>query len=477
MSEQQVESGAFGQYGAAFQQKVMQALLSDRAWSEQLMEVFDPKFFELKYLNFLADRYFQYAKKYKDFPSLQLLVTIIKDDLKAAGTDTALKEQIIDFLKKVQANPSPQDLPFVKDKTLDFCRKQALKTALEKAVDLIQTDKYESIVDVVKTAVSVGTTPSLGLDLHDDLEARFVSIERRVVPTGIPQLDTKEVLQGGLGKGELGVVIAPTGVGKSHFLVMLGANALRLGLNVLHYTFELSEEKTAIRYDSNLVDLDSNEVLENKERVIKYYKDRTELGRLKVKHFPPNTATIFTLRSHIEKLALKGFRPDLVLIDYADIMRSTRQYDSLRHELKLIYEELRGYADELGIPFWTASQSNKEGSESEVIDLSNMSEAYGKAFVADCVVSLSRRAQEKSTGFGRLFMAKNRAGKDGLLWPVRINTARSTFEVLGETISPEIAILENDSDMKKALAEKWKLLQKSNTEINLSRVNGKPVTS
>jgi hypothetical protein len=106
-----------------------------------------------------------------------------------------------------------------------------------------------------------------------------------------------------------------------------------------------------------------------------------------------------------------------------------------------------------------------------------MSEAYGKAFVADCVVSLSRRAQEKSTGFGRLFMAKNRAGKDGLLWPVRINTARSTFEVLGETISPEIAILENDSDMKKALAEKWKLLQKSNTEINLSRVNGKPVTS
>jgi replicative DNA helicase len=450
----------------------MQALLSDPAWSEQLMEVFDPKYFELKYLNFLADRYFQYAKKYRDFPSLQLLVTIIKDDLKAAGTDAALKEQIIDYLKKVQANPSPQDLPFVKEKTLDFCRKQALKGALEKAVDLIQTDKYEAIVDVVKTAVSVGTVPSLGLDLHDDVEARFVNIERRVVPTGIPQLDAKEILQGGLGKGELGVIIAPTGVGKSHFLVMLGCNALRLGLNVLHYTFELSEEKTAIRYDSNLVDLDSSDILDNKEKVIQYYKSKTELGRLKVKHFPANTATIFTLRSHIEKLALKGFRPDVVLIDYADIMRSSRQYDSLRHELKLIYEELRAYADELKIPFWTASQSNKEGSESEIIDLSNMSEAYGKAFVADLVVSLSRRAQEKSTGFGRLFIAKNRAGRDGILYPIRINTARSTFEIIGETISPEIAVLENDSDMKKALAEKWKQLQKSNTEINLSRVNG-----
>lgn len=466
------DTGSFGQYGHAFQQKIMQALLCDRAWSEQLMEVFDPKYFELGYLAFLAERYFTYAKKYKDFPSLQLLVTIIKDDLKSAGTDAALRDQIIDFLKKVGANPSPQDLPFVKDKTLDFCRKQALKAALEKAVDLIQTDKYEAIVDVVKTAVTVGTTPSLGHDLHEDAEARFVNIERRVVPTGIPQLDAKEILQGGLGKGELGVVIAPTGVGKSHFLVAMGCHAIRIGLNVLHYTFELSEEKTAIRYDSNLADIDSNEVIANKEKVIQFYKDRTELGRLKVKHFPPNTATIFTLRSHIEKLALKGFRPDVVLIDYADIMRSTRQYDSLRHELKLIYEELRGYADELGIPFWTASQSNKEGSESEVIDLSNMSEAYGKAFVADLVVSLSRRAQEKSTGFGRLFVAKNRAGKDGILWPVRINTARSTFEVIGETISPEIAVLENDSDMKKQLSAKWKQLQQSNTEINLTRVNG-----
>jgi hypothetical protein len=207
-------TGSFAQYGQNFQEKIMQALLSDASWSEQLMEVFDPKFFDVKYLGFLADRYFAYAKKYKDFPSLQLLVTIIKDDLKAPGTDATLRDQIIDFIKKVQANPNPQDLPFVKDKTLDFCRKQALKTAIEKAIDLVATDRYEAIVEVVKNAVSVGTTPSLGHDLHEDAEARFVNIERRVVPTGIPQLDAKEVLQGGLGKGELGVVIAPTGVGK-----------------------------------------------------------------------------------------------------------------------------------------------------------------------------------------------------------------------------------------------------------------------
>ena len=461
---------SFGQYGQAFQQKILQAMLADRAWSEQMTEVFNPKYFELKYLEFLSEKYFAYAKKYKAFPSLQILATIIKDELKTQGTDAALRDQIIDYMKKVQSNPNPADLPFVKEKTLEFCKKQALKGALETAIDLAATEKYDSIVEVIKKAITVGTTASLGHDLFEDIDARFVSLDRKCVPTGLSQLDAKDILQGGLGRGELGVVIAPTGVGKSHFLTMLGCHALRLGLNVLHYTFELSEAKTGIRYDSNLVDIDSNDVLDNKEKVIEHYKNKKH-GRLIIKLFPPNTATINTLRAHVEKLALKGFQPDLVLIDYADIMRSTRQYDSLRHELKLIYEELRSYAEELGVPFWTASQSNKDGSESEVVDLSNMSEAYGKAFVADLVVSISRRAQEKSTGWVRLFIAKNRAGKDGILYPIKINTARSRFEIVGETISPEIAVLENDSDMKKALAKKWRTLHdKTNSEIALQKV-------
>lgn len=468
MQEQAPTVESFGQYGRAFQEKIMQAMLGDPRWAEQLMEVFDVRYFELKYLQFLSERYFNFAKQYKDFPSIQILATIIKDELKV-GNDRALAEQIIDYLKRVQANPNPQDLPFVKDKSLEFCRKQALKGALEKACDLVATEKYESIVDLIKHAVSVGTTPSLGHDLKDDVAARFVSLVRHCVPTGISQLDAKEIFQGGLGRGELGVVIAPTGVGKSHWLVMLGANALRAGCNVLHYTFELSEAKVGIRYDSNLLDMDASDVPEFQEKVTQYYSGAQELGRLKIKHFPTSSATIYTLRSHIEKLALKGFKPDLVLIDYADIMRSTRQYDSLRHELKLIYEELRGYAEELQVPIWTASQSNKEGADTDIIDLSNMSEAYGKAFVADVVVSISRRAAEKSTGFGRLYIAKNRAGRDGIIYGVQINTARSKFDIIQENVSHESVATENETDFKKALARKWNKV-KNDGEIGAKKL-------
>ena len=155
---------------------------------------------------------------------------------------------------------------------------------------------------------------------------------------------------------------------------------------------------------------------------------------------------------------MKGFKPGLIVIDYADIMRSTRKYDSLRHELKLIYEELRNLAMEMKIPIWTASQANREASDKEVVGLSNMSEAYGKAMVADVVVSLSRKQLEKSTGAGRLFVAKNRAGSDGILFPIRIDTARSKIEIIDDPseLSALDMVESNHAGTKDMLKSKWK---------------------
>ena len=462
----------FGTYGKSFQEKIMQALLTDWKFAEQMTEVFDSSYFELKYLQFLSDRYFSYSKKYKVFPTLQLLVTIIREDLKV-GTDVILRDQIIDYLQRMKSNPDAGDLEFVREKSLDFCRKQALKAALENAVDQMQANKYESIVESIKKAVQVGTAPSVGHDFFNEMDSRWTLLKRDTIPTGIPDLDKKDILNGGSGKGELLCVVGGSGSGKSHFLIMLGANALRCGKNVLHYTFELSETAVGIRYDSNLCDIDSSDVMDRKDEVKSFYESNKSLGRLFIKEYPTNTATIFTIRSHIERLSLKGFKPDIVIIDYADIMRSTRQYDSLRHELKLVYEELRGLAMETGIPIWTASQANKEGANAEIIDMTNMSEAYGKAMICDFIISVSRRSHEKASGWGRLYVAKNRAGRDGLVFPAKINTARSQFEIVGAADSPDAVKISDDEVQKKALRAKWQELknefpsQKPNTaEMN-----------
>jgi len=142
-------------------------------------------------------------------------------------------------------------------------------------------------------------------------------------------------------------------------------------------------------------------------------------------------------------------------------MRSTRTYDSLRHELKLVYEELRDLAMELNVAVWTASQANREAANADIVGLENMSEAYGKAMICDIVMSISRKATEKSSNAGRLFVAKNRAGRDGLVFPLCINTAKSTFEILGEdALTLNEAMGQSESDMKNLLKTKWKEVNK-----------------
>ena len=230
---------------------------------------------------------------------------------------------------------------------------------------------------------------------------------------------------------------------------------MKVGKNVVHYTLELTETAVGIRYDSHLTGIASNEIQDSKQEVLEQYKNM-ELGRLIIKEYPTGGATVNTIRNHLEKLALRGFVPHMIIIDYADIMRSSREYDALRLELKLIYEELRNLAMERAIPLWTASQANRDSSNADVVGLENMSESYGKAMVADVVLSISRKPTEKATGAGRLFVAKNRAGRDGILFPVHIDTARSTIKILEESeLTLQEALSQDDGDRKRILKEKW----------------------
>jgi len=449
---------SFSKYGKSFQEKVFQSLLSDRIWAAQMIEVMDPSYFDIKYLSFLCEKYFKYYDKYKSFPTLSLLVTIVKEEFEK-NNDTILRDQIIEYLTRMKTNPDLGDIEYIKDKSLEFCKRQVFKEALEKSVQMIQTENYDSVLGIMKDAIAAGLPSSQGHDFFEDIQARFVKVNRLAVPTGLKRLDDKDLLRGGLGRGEIGVLAAPTGVGKSHFLVAMGANAMRHGKNVIHYTFELTETDVGLRYDSNLCDIPSNEIVDRKDEVIEKYNNM-DLGRLVIKEYPTGTATVNTLRTHIEKLSLKGFVPNIIIVDYADVMRSSRKMESLRHELKLVYEELRNLAMDLNLPIWTASQANRDASNSDVVGLENMSEAYGKAMVADIVLSLSRKPTEKATGQARLFVAKNRAGRDGILFPISIDTAKSKFAILDDTEMTLNEIMQQDkTDMKEILKRKWNEVQ------------------
>ena len=290
------------------------------------------------------------------------------------------------------------------------------------------------------------------------MEARFNEVQRVTTPTGLDFLDEKTILDGGLGRGELGVVVAPTGCGKSHWLVQVGAAALKAGKTVVHYSLELSEVLVGKRYDSNLTGIDVNEILEHKQDVKDFY-EANEMGSLIIKYYPTRTASVNTIRNHLEKLKFRGYFPSVVIIDYADVMRSTKAYEALRHELMLIYEELRQLAGDFNIPIWTASQSNRTGANADIVGLENMGESYGKAQVSDFVIGISRKPEEKDKGFGRLFVAKNRSGRDGMQFHVKIDTARSKFAKM----DPQEII---DIDPKNIMKQKWKEVQEAKKELD-----------
>ena len=217
----------------------------------------------------------------------------------------------------------------------------------------------------------------------------------------------------------------------SHILVQFGARAVLDGKTVFHYTMELNEQYIGIRYDSHLTGIDASDCSDNVDLVKEYFEsNRDKLGRLIIKEYPSRKITCNTIRAHVEKMLFKGIKPDLIIIDYAGIIRSTEKHEALRMELTSVIQEIRQMASELGLAIWTALQSNKEGTKSDIIDVTNFAESYGQAGEADFALGLQRLATQKATGLGTLFIAKNRMGMDGIQLKIHLDTAHSRLRVL-----------------------------------------------
>jgi replicative DNA helicase len=229
-----------------------------------------------------------------------------------------------------------------------------------------------------------------------------------------------DLMEGGLGKGELGVIVAPAGIGKSWTLQSLGAHSVQQGLTVVHYTLELNAQYVGLRYDCIV----SGQPTGN----LQYYKEEVQRaidklkGNLIIKYYPTRTASVNTITAHLQQCELQRIKPDLVIVDYADIMKSTQHFTEKRHQIGHVYEELRGLAGEFEVPIWTASQANRSSLEEEIIGADKVAEDYSKVMTADFVMSMSRKVEDKIANTGRFHIIKNRFGPDGLTFPANINT-------------------------------------------------------
>ena len=447
------EGVTFSKYGKSFQEKLCMAILDDRAFADQIEEVLDVNFLELNYLKLFLNKVFTYRKKYEVHPSRDIMKTILRSELDNENELTT--KQVREYYVRSQVS-DPTDLKYIKETSLDFCKKQNLKSAMVKSIGLLQNSSFDEISQVINDSLKLGVDNDTGYDYKRDFEERFKPRFRNPVGTGWTLID--DICKGGLGQKELGVVIAPTGAGKSMALVHLGTQALKEGKTVVHYTLELQDTVVASRYDSCLTKIPLQDLSSFKEKI---YEEVNEVpGKLIVKEYPTKTASTQTIRNHLEKLRMRSIDVDMIIIDYGDLLRPVRYLKEKRNELESIYEELRGIAAEYEAPVWTASQTNRSGLNAEVITMESISEAFNKCFVADFIFSISRTVEDKVANSGRLFVAKNRNGPDGLVFPLFMDTANVCIKVLEP--SEEDEVVEVSAKKQKAnLYEKYKNFKKN----------------
>jgi len=237
--------------------------------------------------------------------------------------------------------------------------------------------------------------------------------------------------RGGLGGGELGVVIAPTGAGKTHVLCHLGATAVKEGKTVIHYSLELDDKTIGRRYDAAITGIPLDSLFAKKDVV--FEKVSQVPGSLIIKEYPTKSASPQTIRNHLNKLKERGIEPGMIVVDYADLLRPVSTRKEKREELETIYEELRAIAKENNCPCYTASQTNRGGLNAEVITMESISEAFSKCFVSDFIFTVSRTIDDKRTNTGRIFVAKNRFGMDGVICPITMDTSCVSIKVLEPT--------------------------------------------
>ena len=436
-------------YGQSFQAKVISALLTDVRMMDTLCEIIDKKFFESDANKWIVQEIKDYYDEYKKEPTLD----VFKGQVSKLD-NPSLKKSVVEQLKTVYTQIGQDDFEYVKNEFTSFCINQNMKNVILQSVDLLKSGNYDRIKDLVDKAMKVGVESDLGMDYLLDFEERFSETGRETVSTGWDCID--DLMDGGIGPGELGVVVAPSGVGKTWALAALGAAAVRAGKTVVHYTLELSQHYVGLRYDTVFTHIPSTELKERKEDV--FSKLKRLPGKLKVKYFPPKGASSKTIQLHIEKMIAAGNKPDLIIVDYADLLLShSNKTDSTYAEQGGVYIDLRGMSGELQIPIWTASQTNRSAIDSEVIEADKIADSYAKVMNADFIMSLSRKAKDKLNNTARVHIMKNRFGQDGITFPTKMDTTTGTIEVYAATSSEGIIASKesaNGAEMEKQMLHK-----------------------
>lgn len=405
-----------GYLGYKFQMELINQILhpANKKFSDRIIDIVHAKYFDNEYFRLIVAQIKDYYEKYEKIPATETLETIVRLEVK----DKVTQDYVFEMLKEI-SNLAVEDWEFVQQKALNFCRQQELKKANEKINKIIDNgdfESYEKCAEILRDALSVGSEKDDGTSISENIEAVLEKDFRHPIPTGINGID--ELTDGGLSRGELGVVLAPYGTGKTTILTKISNTAYNEGYNVLQIVFEDMPDVIKRKHLACWSGVELNELSERKEEILQKHKEVTlnKTNDLKIKKFSSEGVTIQAIKSFIRHEISKGFKPDLVVLDYIDCVESSKIYSDEWSGEGNVMRGFESMLSEFGLVGWTAVQGNRSSISSDVVTGDQMGGSIKKAQIGHFIMSIARTLPQKESGRATIAVLKSRFGKDGVIF-------------------------------------------------------------
>jgi len=404
----------FDYLGSTFQIQLLNQIIVDKDFSRSIIDVIENSYFENKYFKIIIQMVKEYYTKYEHTPTFDTLEQITKSELQ----QELASKIVLDTLTKIKDAPT-EGQEFVQEKALKFCKQQELQKAITKAQKVIdggEFENYDTLEALVREALQVGERQDGTEDVFNNLDEVLNEDYRHPIPMGIPGID--RLLKGGLARGEIGVILAPTGVGKSTLLTKISNHAFNLGYNVLQIFFEDNPKIIQRKHITLWTKVHPDELTIKKEEVmakVKEIKDSME-NKLILKKLPSDTVTMLQIKGQIRKMIADGVKIDMVLLDYIDCVVPNKNLGDEWKSEGSVMRAFESMCHELDLVGWTATQGNRSSISSEVVTTDQMGGSIKKAQVGHVIISVAKSLQQKEMKLATIAITKSRIGDDGVVF-------------------------------------------------------------
>ena len=404
----------FGYLGNTFQIQLINQLILNKDFARAIVDVLDSKYFDNQYFKIITQMIKEYYIKYESVPTFETLDQLTRSEI---SSDSARKI-VLDTLIQIR-DVSFEGHQFVIEKALKFCKQQELQKVMTKAQKIIDKgdfESYDQLEEMVNKALQVGEIEEGEHDVFTNLDQVLDEDYRHPIPMGIAGIDN--LLKGGLAKGELGVILAPTGVGKTTVLTKICNHAFNLGYNVLQIFFEDNPKIIQRKHFTLWTGIAPDELSFHKDVVMEKVRDIKEntTNKLILKKYASDTLTMNQIKNQIRKMIAEGTKIDIISLDYIDCVVPDK---NLGDEWKSEGSVMRGFeamCHELDVAGWTATQGNRSSISSDVVTTDQMGGSIKKAQVGHVIITVAKSLQQKEMKLATIAITKSRIGRDGVVF-------------------------------------------------------------